>query len=310
MKEKIIKSVKLRKRKPFIAFILSFFFTGLGQTYNGEITKGIILLALRILSLLFIPLYVLIKPINSYLFIFAPGWIFSLFFGAWSPFEALITAFKNREVPEKKYNFPLVYSLFGFLSIILLVCPVILIFSFFHIQKTGVPAAPYLGHSDFVLVLNYIPNGCNRGDLVIYKDTPEETRIARIMAIEGDSVKFEENIFYINEIQLPLGVLNNADQDILTETNNKFTYSIKFNKKNKHTPVKMVLKKKEIFIVSDNRMQENIHRVISPSAITGRIEGIVLSPDFLSPDFKKLLLRPFREKTSLSKLLKKIKSFF
>jgi len=44
----------MKNRNPIISFLLSLFFSGLGQVYNGEIMKGILL------AILIFPIYILI----------------------------------------------------------------------------------------------------------------------------------------------------------------------------------------------------------------------------------------------------------
>jgi len=53
-------------KNPGVAAVLSFFFTGLGQIYNGQIAKGILFIVIQTINLLL--MYVLIGFITSPLF--------------------------------------------------------------------------------------------------------------------------------------------------------------------------------------------------------------------------------------------------
>ena len=63
-----------------VAAILSFFFTGLGQIYNGQIGKGIVLIVIQVINIM---LMVILVGFITYLIV----WIF----GMW---DAYITAQK------------------------------------------------------------------------------------------------------------------------------------------------------------------------------------------------------------------------
>lgn len=85
-------------KNPATATILSFFFAGLGQLYNGQIGKGIAFMAGYVISLLFIVVYIgfLTTPIL---------WIFGMidaYDGAKTKNEELASQARRREGLTKK----------------------------------------------------------------------------------------------------------------------------------------------------------------------------------------------------------------
>lgn len=76
-KQEIIEEERLRKgvRDPGVAAVLSFCFNGLGQVYNGQIKKGITIMALSGIS---ITCVIITAVYLAYLFWINPQQIFSL----------------------------------------------------------------------------------------------------------------------------------------------------------------------------------------------------------------------------------------
>ena len=54
------------KKNPGLAAVLSFFFTGLGQIYNGQIGKGVLFIIIQCIN--FVLMYVIIGFITAPLF--------------------------------------------------------------------------------------------------------------------------------------------------------------------------------------------------------------------------------------------------
>lgn len=94
------------KPSPGIAAVLSFVFNGLGQIYNGEIKKGLILIFLSALCMLMMVSggiyaiawlmkgYLISRPFIVSLFIFVAGVMLAAIIGIFSIFDAYNTAKK------------------------------------------------------------------------------------------------------------------------------------------------------------------------------------------------------------------------
>ena len=70
-------------RSPVLAAILSLILSGLGQIYNGQITKGVIFIAIQL--------------INAALTAVLIGWILMPLVGLWAMIDAYLVARNNNE---------------------------------------------------------------------------------------------------------------------------------------------------------------------------------------------------------------------
>ena len=77
----------LPPKNPGLAAVASFFFAGLGQIYNGEITKGLLLMAIQI--------------VNVVLMIFLIGFVLYLIVWVYGIWDAYTTAERYNEGLEE-----------------------------------------------------------------------------------------------------------------------------------------------------------------------------------------------------------------
>jgi TM2 domain-containing membrane protein YozV len=70
-------------RNPLLAAILSLIIAGLGQIYNGQITKGVV--------------FMVIQLINGALTVVLIGWLLLPLVGLWAMVDAYVTAKRNNE---------------------------------------------------------------------------------------------------------------------------------------------------------------------------------------------------------------------
>ena len=142
------------------------------------------------------------------------------------------------------------------------------------------------------------------GDVVVFP-YEEKARISRIIAREGETYRFDKNLFHINDSGLQLGILNIKDienlnvensADLFYEENGSRKYPVRVfieeNQKTKKPALKKsrpVLIKPGRFLVSmDNRNKEDHYTVISYNNIIGRVEGILFGDNLY-----RLLLKPY-----------------
>jgi TM2 domain-containing membrane protein YozV len=79
-------------RSPGLAAVLSFFITGLGQIYNGQILKGLIL--------------ILIQIINGFLTAILIGYLFLFIVWIYGLFDAYATAKRLNEREQMRAGLP------------------------------------------------------------------------------------------------------------------------------------------------------------------------------------------------------------
>ena len=70
-------------RNPILAAILSLILSGLGQIYNGQITKGVI--------------FIVVQLINAALTTILIGWLLMPIVGLWATIDAYLVAKRNNE---------------------------------------------------------------------------------------------------------------------------------------------------------------------------------------------------------------------
>ena len=70
-------------RSPILAAVLSLIVAGLGQIYNGQVTKGVLLIVAQL--------------INTALTVVLIGWILITIVGLWSIIDAYVTAERNNK---------------------------------------------------------------------------------------------------------------------------------------------------------------------------------------------------------------------
>ena len=70
-------------RSPILAAVLSLIVAGLGQIYNGQVTKGVLLIVAQL--------------INTALTVVLIGWILMPIVGLWSMIDAYVTAERNNK---------------------------------------------------------------------------------------------------------------------------------------------------------------------------------------------------------------------
>ncbi len=284
MADTIIQTRKTQARKPGVSFVLSLFFPGLGQMYNGDLAGGIAFALLRTVALLAPPLWAAAsRPLSCVgvfiVFIFV---VIVLTFA--SPVEALVRARRNRELPVRRYSAALPYIVFAIADTVITCIAVMVVAAFFSVQVPDVfRAGPLLSAGDVVLVRHYVPEGPRRGDLSVLDDGS----VARIIAREGDRVAYVNNVFYVNGRNLPLGYLADhviarftADrEEVVSEAGDAVSYPVRFKQSQAITlrGIGGVMRKGTLLVASDTRLDSDFARIIPASSLRGRVEGVLFS---------------------------------
>lgn len=187
-----------KKRKPFIAFCLSFLTPGLGQLYNGQIKRAVFLyLILFVIS---------INPFSLKSFLTFRGlfiWLLiTVGFLLFVMIDALYNAIKLKEIKIRAYNKWYIYSI-----IILMQAFTIqpLIKSIHHFKAYRTPAGsmrPTLMVGDHFMVNKtyYKKNEPKRKDVVVfrYPEDPSKDFVKRVIGLPGDIVEIRDKQVYID----------------------------------------------------------------------------------------------------------------
>jgi signal peptidase I len=287
MKTEIIKSESRLKRYKSISFMLSFFFTGLGQVYNGCLSRAVVFTSLRFFSLIIISLFSLTRGSDFSVLLFILPSAFSILIWLISLLEAVCSSSGKIAYNKKKSNSILFYMIYALITSALLAVSVIFVFSFFSIEKiVGDDMNPVLMKNEYILINKYSVKDITAGDVIFF--TLNNTSPARVIAKVGNTVRKKNNNIYINDTSLTYSIIPKTDlekmeignsEDLFYEINWERKYPVILEKKDrKDLPEKPVLLDSgKYYITFDNRSKNNSFYVIGSDTVTGRVEGIIFS---------------------------------
>jgi signal peptidase I len=195
---------EIKIRKPLVAFFLSFMSPGLGQVYNGELKKAIVLDLLIFLVtavLLSTHLFLTFRGLFTCLLVLAGSYLLV-------PLEAWHRARQVRQIALKPYNKWHFYMAMFFMSNFALqpLASSVIQDHFLSTKAYRIVSEtmePSLRPEDH-LVANmeyYISNKPQRGDVILfsYPKDPAVDIIQRVIALEGEKVEIRKNAVYIND---------------------------------------------------------------------------------------------------------------
>jgi signal peptidase I len=264
-----------KRRRWWLAGLLSFLVPGLGQVYNGQATKGLLFYFILSVSggFLISLIHFLFKPPGRpfywiiILAIFLAVFFISLALYLFIIFEAIYSAKKiSGDYSLKKYNRWYIYLLI--ILVIRLagfsVNTTVIEHNIFKAYK--VPAEsmmPTLLVGDhFLCDLGYYNNhNPERGDLVIFKTPAVEnkTLIKRIIGIPGDTIRITYDELYINDKKIEqkfIGKFSSGDvkdADIYEETVDSKDYRVLDQEKRYENFGPVTVPDGAYFVLGDNR---------------------------------------------------------
>jgi len=293
LSRKIIVSQNLRQANPYLAFILSFFFTGLGHLYGGSIYRGIVFLLIKILIILTPPFLLLINPGSYYMNEVFYSSATLLVLQTANSIDASMKCHFKPQIPLQKYNNLFTYTAYASADILLTAICILWFSAFFLFFNLSEKNEPLFEKNDIILI-NKIPGKeYFHGETVIIKGDSGFS-ITRIMALPGEKAEYKNSRFIIDGSELPLSIFSEKElhrmsltnYDIISELNGFYKYSV-IQSRTK-TAFRILLKDNEYLASKDNRNENPFYNVISKDSIIGRVEGILVSPSR-----KKLLISPF-----------------
>ncbi len=238
-----------KKRKPFLAALLSVITPGLGQVYNGQLIKGIVFcyLPLLILSLLALTggqyhFYGMIALLGfavvAYLFIIG---------------EALFVARKKKEILLKSYNKWYYYLLFAVaaVGINMITEDILKIDPFegtkaYNIASGAMIPTCLIGDRIIVDLKYYTEHDPQKGEIIVFKypENPTKDFIKRIVATENDIIESKNKIIYINGTILNEAYIQHVDNNIRPKGDDL---------RDNFGP--LTVPKDKVFVMGDNRDQ-------------------------------------------------------
>jgi signal peptidase I len=189
----------LKKRNALIACLLPLILPGLGQAYNGQLKKSVLVLVSFFL-ICFVANHWLFGSFKTMSFAFAILIIFQIY----CVIDAYIFTKKRREVNLKQYN--IVYHLLLGMA---------LGFSYFYVKDKGtffryqlfkIPSSsssPTLQIGDFVVSDNHFlkDEGVKYGDLITFQGFDGSIYVYRVVGLPKDTLEIKDNFVIINSIK-------------------------------------------------------------------------------------------------------------
>jgi len=263
-----------KPRKWWIAGLLSLLEPGLGQVYNGQALKGILILALPLLIIPGMILCIIAKNIVFFLCIFA---LSTLAYYVTTVADAILTARKlSSEYQLKPYNRIIIY-----IGIVVLVFIVNTMLSESvknnYIKAYKIPAGsmePTLLTGDRVLV-DRRPSALNpkRGDIIIFEYPADAGKdfVKRVVAAGGDIVEIRDKELFVNGEPVKEMYVIHEDSKSLTAAQSP---------RDNYGPV--TVPQDCYFVVGDNRDQSFDSRFwgfVEKSKVKGTVKSIYWSWD-------------------------------
>ncbi len=270
------------KRKPIIAALLSSVTPGLGQVYNGQMIKGIILFFATFLIVILLSLTGLQFHFYGLMALIMITLLFWLFIVA----EAWVAATKIKEIRLKPYNKWPIYLLIVLLAFgIDVISTDFLLHDILGIRGYRIQSGsmqPTLREGDYVMV-NIKHRGSQkmrRGDLVVYKfpEDPSKEFLGRVIGLEGEKLEIQNKWVYVNDRLLQEDYKTHEDSRVFTKKDSPDSDFIRDN----YGPV--IIPWGSCFVLGDNRDHSHDSRYwgfLPLKNVTGQASYIYLSLDIV-----------------------------
>ncbi len=257
-----------KPRKRWVAGLLSLIQPGLGQIYNGQLPKAIIIYAL---SLVLIPGIILclnttfIRVFLIMLVVLVPTYYL------WAIIDAIKTAGRfSSEYHPQKYNKVVAYI--GIFLLAAILANALIATSAYKFPSTSMEPTVLAG--DHILVdRREQARNPRRGDLIVFKYPKDESKVfmQRVVAVGGDTIEIRNKQLIVNGYPVKESYVMNVDQFAIPATQSPrdnlgpFTVSA-------HS----------FFVLVDNRdrsLDSRFFGVLDQSKIMGTVKGIYWSWD-------------------------------
>jgi len=290
----------IKKRNPFIALLLSLI-PGLGQIYNGQLTKGLIFFLFDLFIPIFFGLTGVLLTFRGLVIML----VVSIMFILYAMMDGFIVAKKLKQYELKKYNNWLSYYLYA--MTVGAIGVFVDISTATGIQTFKIPSTsmnPTIQPGDRVVAsLNYYGNNpIEQGDIVIFKSPEGEIWNFRVVALPNDSVEVKDGKVYINNTLSELTLIKEYildDREVIQYqeyiNERKTIKTLRFKKdlvSDAETFEKVKVPDNEYFLMGDNRdnaLDSRFIGTIKKADILGRVIYSYWgnTSDRINIDFKK-----------------------
>jgi signal peptidase I len=239
-------------KKPWLSTLLSYIFPGIGQFYNGQISKGLIFMGIEIFLLIANNIYSL-------------TFIFCFIFEIYAMNDAFYVSSRTNDSPSSLFfqgTRRQIISLLGFLFILALIFSTYNEYLFKNkiVQAYHIPSAsmsPTLRKGDHILAAkyNFSREKTRRGDVIVFKYPKDKKTdyVKRVIGLPGEKINILNNEVFINGRRL--------DEPYIV-----------YHGSEKYGPY--TIPERSYFVMGDNRDFSQDSRVWGPVP-TDLIEGLV-----------------------------------
>lgn len=300
--ERIIGTVREKKRRPVLAALLSLFFTGLGQWYCGEAYRAVVFLLLRVLPAICVPFISFSVPGGRVLHAVAVMAAASLAVWAGSSIDAYFLA-RRRSVPPGRATSVPAYLLYALAALVLTGGAIALAAASYrlYVQRDN-SMEPLVRSGDIVLVSRFVAGTPAPGSPVLYRKGDGES-IARVAARTGDRAARSGSMLAVNGEFMLMGIYGDSESrslglenspELFYEVNGGRKYPVKADtgsgRMTKYRGPSAGAGEGKIFVADDNRIEREWLRAVAVESITGRVEGVIWGGSL-----RRSMLAPFVE---------------
>lgn len=261
----------LKKRKPIVALLLSFLTPGLGQIYNGQLKRAVILYSVTLLLTMLRLFTDLFSTLHGMIFCLLSAVGFFLFI----MFDALNNAIRLKEITLRKYNRWYLYVTVVLIQIFVISPPTRSLMSF-EAYKIPVPSmAPTLQVGDYLVInkKHYSKKKPERNDIVVFRrlGEPSKDYVKRVIGLPGEKIEIRFNKVFINGEPLEepfassadktMGIVNMGPGDIFSS---------------------VLVPSGSLFVMGDNRdysYDKGFHGLVDISEVKGKVLYIYWAKD-------------------------------
>ena len=269
-----------KPRNVYVAFLLSLFFSGLGQFYNGQPKKGAIFFGILLILPILFGLTSLLTSFYGLLSFF----IIEIALAIYVIIDAVKNAKRQKEYVLKPYNTWYYYLLIaiGMTAIVYFYD----IHTLVGIQNFRIPTianCPTLQTGDLLMADMKAFKNTNPqyGDIVVFKDPDEKFNCFRVIGLPGDKLELIDNIITVNGIPSKASFIKettcnnervNEYEEELPNGHKHLIYKSSQPKGTKTNIKNIVVPHESYFLLGDNRNNANDSRYAG-SVSKDRIKG-------------------------------------
>jgi len=200
-------STEPRKRRAWLAALLSLLLPGLGQLYNRQARLALALMIL--IELVAVPGLWLIAavPVNAIVPVYGIGLLVGLGIRLFAIVQAVIGARRAKAVFLARYNRWYIYIGAWVLAVVLQsVLELVPVSSIDAFSSPSGSMSPTLVEGDYyqTRTLAFVGRLPERGEIVVFRPTsdPDVDFVKRIIGLPGDRIQLREGRLYINDVMV------------------------------------------------------------------------------------------------------------